>query len=231
MKKAILIAVCLAFMFSVSGAQEKKEKELEYKLTSEKLDQQGKDLDVQIAALSKKMGDIIKKYDMLKASGVRVLPYQTNYILGPDYIEIEKHSFIKEEIYERDITGLETRKIKIYANGQNVTRIESEIYERNYWSSIWNIVRIVDPSPMTEGTDDVTFTHIMNGKEFVENKRLGDIKNTTAFPIRNDIKREFLIPHLSYFMNSLLFIAEAYYKGLKDAEASMNDFLKKSKNY
>ena len=32
-------------------------------------------------------------------------------------------------------------------------------------------------------------------------------------------------------MNSMLFIAEAYYKGMKDAEAGMTEFLKKAKKF
>jgi hypothetical protein len=231
MKKAFLVALCLLFMIAVSGAQEKKDTDQAYKLTSEKLDQQGKDLDAQVVGLAKRMGEIIKKYDLLKASGVRFIPYQMTYVIGADYLEMEKHSFTKEEIYNRDVVGIQSRKVKIYTDGQNITKIESEIYERDYYSGTSNIVKIMDPSPMTEGTDDIVFTNIINGKIFLDGKKLGEIKNTTAFPIRNDLKRDFLVPHYSYFMNSLLFISESYFKGLKDAESGMWEFLKKSNKY
>ena len=65
----------------------------------------------------------------------------------------------------------------------------------------------------------------------LNNKKLGTVKNTTAYPLRNEIKREFLIPHLSTFYSAILFISEAYYKSLKDSDSSLSEFLKKSTKY
>jgi hypothetical protein len=231
MKRAFFAVACLIFVVAVSSAQEKKGSEQEYKLTSEKLDQQGKELDAQIIALTNKIADIIKKYDLLKSTGIKVIPYQTTFLQGSDFIVLEKYSFIKEELYEKDIVGIQTKKIKIYTNGQTISKIESEIYDHNNWAGSTNIVRIVDSSSMSGNTDNITFTHVENGKTFLDNKKLADIKNTTAYPIRNELKREFLIPHMSYFVSSLLFIAESYYKGLKDSEAGMTEFLKKANKY
>jgi len=216
-------------MAAVSGAQDKSDDK--YKLTSERLDQKSKDLDSQIKNQNKKLAEIVKKYNLLKTPEVRVVPYQMNYVLGPNFIEMEKHIFKKDELYQKDVVGLEVKKIKIYTDGQNISRIESQIYERNYYSGTMHIVTIVDPSPLAEGTDGIIFTNIRNGKIILENKKLGEIKNTTAHPIRNDLKRNFLIPHLAYFSNSLLFIAETYYGGLKDAESGMTNFLKRVIKY
>jgi hypothetical protein len=231
MKKAFLILACIMLIMSVSAAQEKKADEQKYKMTSEQIDQQGKKLDAQIVSLANKMSDIIKKYDLLKAASIRIIPYQTTFVQGPDFIELTKHSFIKEYIYEKDIVGIQSKRIKIYTNGQAISKIESEIYDHNYWAGTSNIVRIIDPSPTTEGTDDVVFTHAVNGKIYLDNKRLGDVKNSTAYPIRNELKRDFLVPHMTYFLSSILFIAESYMKGMKDSEAGMSEFLKKSKKY
>ncbi len=233
MKKGFLIAACVMLTIAVAGAQDqdKKGSGEEYKLSSQTLDQQGGELDKQIAAYSTRMAEIIKKYNLLKTTGIRIIPYQTTYVQGQDFIEMEKYSFIKDDIYNREVVGVQSRKIKLYTNGESVTRIDTEIYDHFYWAGSSNIVRISDPSPTTVGTDDIVFTHIVNGKPFLENKKLADIKNTTAYPIRNELKREFLVPHISYFMNSLLFIAEAYYKGMKDAEEGMTEYLKKAKKY
>jgi len=231
MKKGSLIAACLVLAVTVAGAQEKKENEQEYKLSSQTLDQQGGALDKQIAAYSVRVAEIIKKYNLLKTTGIRIIPYQTTYVQGADFIEMEKYSFIKDDIYNRDVVGVQSRKIKLFTNGDTISRIDTEIYDHFYWAGTSNIVRITDPSPTTEGTDDIVFTHIVNGRTLLENKRLAEIKNTTAYPIRNELKRGFLVPHLSYFMNSLLFIAEAYYKGMKDAEEGMTEYLKKAKKY
>ena len=226
MKRMILVVSCCISMAVAAAAQDKGEQK--YKLMSERLDQQGKELDAQISSLNTKLAGIIKKYDLLKTTGVRILPYQMTYVIGQNFIEMEKHTFIKDDIYARDITGIQVKKTKIYTDGQSISQIESQIYDQDYYSGMMNIVKIVDPSPMSEGTDDIVFTYILRGKIVLDNKKLGEIKNTTVSPIRNDLKREFLIPHLSYFEDSLLYIAEAYYKGLKDAESGMSDFLKKS---
>lgn len=231
MKKGLLVFAGMLLMIAVSAAQEKKAEEQKYKLTSEQIDQRGKNLDAQIATLANKMADVIKKYNLLKATDIRVIPYQTTFVQGDDFIEINKYSFIKEEIFEKDIVGVQSKKIKIYTNGQSISKIESEIYDHNYWAGTTNIVRIIDPSPTTENTDDVVFTHAVNGKLYLENKKLGDVKNSTAYAIRNDLKRDFLVPHMTYFLSSMLFIAESYMKGFKDSEAGMNEFLKRSKKY
>ena len=231
MKRALLAIACFMLICAVSIAQEKKGSGQEYALISEKLEQQGKVLDAQIFDLTKKISEIIKKYDLLKTAGIRVIPYQTTFSQGSDFIMLEKYSFMKDDLYEKDIVGMQSKKIKIYTNGQSISKIESEIYEHNTWSGATYLVKIVDTSSMSGNTDNIVFTHIENGKTFLENKKLADIKNTTAYPIRNELKREFLIPNLSYFQNSLLFIAESYYKGLKDSEAGMTEFLKKAKKY
>lgn len=231
MKKAYIAAVCLLIAMGVSTAQEPAEKAKTDTLTSEGLNQESRKLDEQIFDLNKKIGEIISSYELLKAENIRWVPFQMNYIMGSNYIEMEKHSFTRDGIFGRNITGLQSRKMKIYTDGKTISKIESEIYERDYYGGTSNVVRIVDPSPMAQGTDNVTFTNIINGKTYLENKRLGEIKNTTAFPIRNDLKRDFFVPHLAYFRSSILFIAESYMKGMKDSEHGMTEFLRKSKQY
>jgi hypothetical protein len=219
---------------TIAIAQEKEKNKTgdqEYKLSSEKLDEQGKFLDAQIISLCQDISGIIKRYDLLNTKGIRFVPYQTTYNLGQNFIEMEKHDFIKDELGHENITGIRTKKIKFYTTGQDVSKIESEVYERHYYSSEMDIVRISDPSPLQAGTDDMVFTHIRSGKALVDGRKLGDIKNTTAYPVRNEIKREFLVLHLTYFKNSLLFIAEAYYKSLKDTDGMMTDFLKQANKY
>ncbi len=202
-----------------------------YKLTSEKLDKQGNSLDEEILNLNKKIAAVIKKYNLLKTKDIRILPYQTTYNLGDNYIEIEKHLFTKDKLYGRKITGIKKKRIKIYTNGETISKIESLIFEKNFDSGEINEVFITDPSPGTVSTDDIIFTHKYLGKTIVNGKRLGDVKNTTANPVRNEIKQTFLVPHLNIFYNSLLFIASSYYKSLKDSDLYMSEFLKKSTRY
>lgn len=228
----LLFSVCIILPV-ISKAQQKGTTDIskKYNLQSDKLDEQGRSLDGQILELNNKIAKIIKKYNLLNTTGIRVVPFQTTYNLGKNFIEIEKHLFIRSMIYNDKISGIQTKKIKIYTNGQTVTKIESEVYEKDYNSSEVNHVFISDPSPVTSGTDDVVFTHIFKGRTILDKKKLGDVKNTTAYPIRNDLKSEFLVPHLTIFFETLRFIAGAYYKSLKDADTNMADFLKHSTRY
>jgi hypothetical protein len=234
--KMRFFTVVLIIAFSLTQSSDAQDKtgaksEKKYTLTSKKLDNQGKELDSQIIDLNNKIADVIKKFKLLNTPGIRILPYQTTYVLGKDYIEMEKHLFLKDQLYNRKIAGIKKKKIKITTNGQTVTRIESTIFEKDFDSGRVNEVIIIDPSPQSGGTDDITFTHNYGGTLVVKNKKMADIKNSTANPVRNEIKREFLIPHLSIFYNSLLFIAGSYYKSLKDSDSGMSEFLKKSTKY
>ena len=232
MKKIILAGALIISIVAVLGAQDADKKggktDEKSSLSSESLDAQGMSLDKQIVELSAAIENAIKRYDLLNTKGIRIVPYQMDLKQEKDYIELEKHSFIKSDIYKDDILGLRTKTFKIYTNGQTISRIETIVYEKNYYTGDWDMVTIIDPSPTAPGTDDITFTHVKSGKKIQENKKLGEIKNTLAAPIRNEVKRDFIIPNLTTFNNSLLFIAEAYYKSLKDVDGAMSDFLKGS---
>ena len=65
----------------------------------------------------------------------------------------------------------------------------------------------------------------------IDNKKLREIKNNRVAPIRKSKKQEFIIPHINFLYDSLLSIAETYYKGIKDADAMLYEFLKKSTKY
>ncbi len=228
------------FIFLVSlpvFSQQNDKKAKKYSLQSDILVQQGKELDREISILNNKIAQVIKKYDLLNTKDIRIVPYQIQYRLGKDYIEMEKHRFIKSSIFKnniagiKDVVGIRMKSIKYHISGGNVTKIESRIYERYYNSGETTEVLIVDPSPSTEDTNDILFTHIYKGKKLLDKKKLGEVKNNTASPVRNQIKREFLIPHLTVFYNSTIFIAEAYYKSMKDADQYMADFLKKNTKF
>lgn len=223
MKRYVGIAVMLTALFVTAGLFSQ-----ENSLESDKLAEQGKELDKQIADLNTKIAELIKKHQLLKADDIAVLPYQTQFTQGDGFITIEKHTFLKDPVYNRDIVGIRTKSITIYSDGSSVSKIESKIYERNFNSEDVVRVEFTDPSPTSETTDDITFTHVKKGITMLEQKKLGDVKNTTAYPVRDGLKREFLIPHLNSFYNSILFIAEAYQKGKKDRDSNMADFLRRA---
>jgi hypothetical protein len=112
-----------------------------------------------------------------------------------------------------------------------VSKFEIKITRINYNSQENTEVIITDPTPTTAGTNDVTFTHSERGRKLVDNMPMSQIRNTTAFPVQNEIKREFYIPTLSDFYDSVLTIAETYQKSQKDDAANMHRFIRKSTDY
>ncbi len=221
MKKAIRFFIILLFVPVVILAQNSNSS-----LDSDYINSQGKELDKQIVDVNKKMSDIFKKYDLINSKDIRILPYETTYKLGTDFVEIEKHTFVKDDIYKSAIIGIKKSIIKFYITSQALSKIEIDVIHTNYNNGSSDHVKIIDPSPIADGTDDITFTHYVRGEKIIDNRKLSDFKNSTAYPVRNEMKREFLIPHLTIVYNSLLFIAEAYNKSLKDSETTISEFLK-----
>jgi hypothetical protein len=234
MKRALAAVICLFAAVTLTAtavrSQEKTESARGGTLTSEKLDSEGRALDEQIAAISKKIEDVVARYKLMTTKDIRILPYQVTYRLADGYIEIQRHSFERDEL-TKQVTRLKKKTIRIYSSGSNVSKLESEIVERDYNGGLSTQVTIVDPTPSAAGTDDIIFTHIANGKKLLDGRRLGEVKNSTAFPVRNSLKREFLVPHLEYFYQVILSIAETYAKGIKDSDSLMYEFLKESTAY
>jgi len=200
-------------------------------LESEALVNEGKELDQQILTFCKRIEETIAKYKLMSIKDIRLLPFQISYSQGNDYIYLEKHFFVKDDLVPNKIKIKKLKSIKIYTNGTTVSKLESIIREENYYENTVSEVKIIDPTPTSLGTDDIVFSYIRENKVILTEKRLSEVKNSTAFPIQNQLKREFYIPHLMYFYDVLLNIAETYYKGMKDVDSTMTEFLKDSTKY
>ena len=201
------------------------------KAESRKLNEEGRKLDQQLLDINRKIQEIIKKYKLLSTKGIRVLPYRITYRLGKDYIEIETYKFNRDILVDNRIIGIQTKRIRMYISGKTVSKMVSEISEKNYDLETTVVVQIIDPSPTTLGTNDIKFDFISGKLKFIENKKLGDIRNNIEFPVRNSIKKDFLIPHFTFFYNTIQNIADAYYKKFKDVDKEMTNFLLKSLEY
>lgn len=222
----------------------------EDKLVSKELELEGASLDKQIFTVNKEIIKTIKDYKVTSEEfkkGIRIIPFQTDIKFDQNgkgaFIEVTRHKFIRNPLNLHQLVGIKNKTFRIYYSGDNVNRIELTVFERYYDDNTAVQVEIVDPSPGDEQTNDITFTHTllinysMENEKFrksvklLDNKKLGEIQNTTAFPIRNQLRRDVLIPNIIYVNNVLLDIAESYYKGKKDAEALMLEFLQKSTTY
>jgi hypothetical protein len=105
------------------------------------------------------------------------------------------------------------------------------VRKRNIRTLDEEVVTIVDPSPTTEGTDDIVLTHQHNKRILVNEKKLVDVENTMDGPIRNNIKIQFIIPNLASLNNMLVFISEVNSKDSKDVDRKMTEFLSKAAMY
>lgn len=206
------------------GAQDAKSE----KMVSKQLLEEGKALDKQIYNLNKQIQAVVIDYKLMSDDvAVRILPFQTTYQRGKGYIIIEKHDFIRSDINLAKIIGIKKKKIRIVTDGKKVSKLETVIMEQHYDDESVRVVLVNDNTPNTPETNDIVFEYIINDKT-VKELKFDKVRNTTAFPIRNDLKRNFLVPHLSYFYQIILNIGETYQKGTKDSESQMAEFLKRS---
>ena len=189
-----------------------------------------RDLDKQILQFSTNISNVVKNYNLQEANDIKILPYRTDYRKTDDAIEMVRHTFIRHE-RTNEIIGMRTKSLKIYLSGGSASKFESRIWVRNYDASYEEEVLIVDPSPTSEGTDDITFTHKENGKKIIDNRKLSEVRNIDAFPVANEIRRDFYVKHLSYFYYTILTIAETYTKNSKDTDDSLKEFMKDSTDF
>ncbi len=226
----IILTVCILSPFT--EAQEKKAKAPQLtKLESDELATDSRSLDDQILGIGRKLQDVINRYKLMSTKDIKIVPYRVTYVIGDNYIEISQYEYKRNTFVDDKILGVKEKKLRIYVSGETITKMESVITDRDIGKAGGEVVIIIDPSPATEGTDDILFTHKIHNKVLIDNKKLGDVKNNRAFPVRNSIKREFLVPHYSYAYDTILKIAELYYGALKDVDDSMSEFLKRTTNY
>jgi hypothetical protein len=235
MSKRLLVVLAVAAIVVHAGfadlkAQETKKGDSANKLTSERLENDGKELDIQITELCKKIESVIATNNLMANKNIRVLPYQVSYTVGDGFIFIERHNLVRDPLTGR-IMQVKVKNMKIYTSGQSISKIESEISEKNYSGELNEVVRMIDPTPTSPGADDILVYHIFDRKNILDGKKLGEVKNSTAFPIRNGIKRDFIVPNLTYFYSVILNIAETYSKSVKDSDSSLMEYLNKSTSY
>jgi len=165
----------------------------------------------------------------MENKNITIIPYQTDYELNSDNIFIEKHIFIRDSGGAK-ITGEKRKSVRLYVSGGNLSKIVTTVYERDYNAASEFTIEITDSSPLSGNTDGIAIKQY-NKKAMTVSKTLADVKNTTAFPVRNDLKRDFYIPNLTYFYNIVLSVAETYSKNAKDSDSAVADFLHGSTEY
>lgn len=205
---------------------------------SPRIIERGEELDRQIVQINQRISDLVINTDLI-SSDIQILPYQSSYRTFDNRIELETHSFIRDDIYNNKIVGINRNITTIHLGGGSVTGIDIILYENNHVSGDTTIVKISDPSPLTDTTDDITFTHIRNaqmqrdedgiyqftGRVLIDERPLGEIRNNDASPLRNQIKSDFLMDNLTSLYDNVLFISQAFINSTGGSDQYMAEFM------
>lgn len=203
---------------------------------SQNLTDLGKLYDKQILELNNDIQKVLADGNFMTNRDIKSLPYQSEIYYKPDaknpqYIELSKHIYTRNSEFGTEIVGYEEKTMQIYTDGKTVSKIVTIVHKKNFRSLDEEVVTMTDPSPSTEGTEDIVLSHTYNKKVLVKDKKLGEVENTVDAPIRNSLKIQFIIPNLAILNNMLIFITEANSKDAKDADRKMSEFLKKAVLY
>ncbi|MDH5717471.1 MAG: hypothetical protein OEZ22_07505 [Spirochaetia bacterium] len=158
------------------------------------LDQTEDNLDDKILEVNKSLGN----YHKLQDVPVNYTPAQTKFTKGKDYIEIESYSFIGRSYNKSNIIGMKTKKMKLFYNGDKLSKIITSVMEENYEKRTKTENTVIDESPATKDNLDIKIINVNNGGVPYE-VNLGNMENTLSNPMRIKFKREFYLKNLVYF--------------------------------
>ena len=171
--------------------------------SSKEVTREGKILDETILQLN----DRLKRYVRLKNTKIKYMPEKSIFSLSQngDFIEIDQYSFIpRRDKFNTSQGGMHTQQFRLYFNGNNLSKVETITTTVNYNTLRIQELSVIDPSPLTEDTSDITIqrytTSIDLSSDFDGLKpsrfTLGDYQNTVARPKRNQFKKYFYILNL-----------------------------------
>ena len=203
---------------------------------SANLNELGKLYDKQIYELNLDIQKLIADGKFMENRYFTSLPYQSEISYGPDpknpqYVELKKHIYTRNGEFGSEVVGYEEKTMQIYTDGKTVSKMITIVRKKNFRTLEEEVVTMIDPSPVTEGTDDIVLTHKYNKRVLVKEKKLSEIENTMDAPIRNGLKIQFIIPNLAILNNMLVFITEVNSKDAKDADRKMSEFLNRAAFY
>lgn len=194
----------VAVIFSVIATSVSAQSEGEKKQLSEDLDKREQKLQEQVLELNKKFG----QYAVLKDWDLRYSPVQTRLKKTDEYVELESYAFIPRYFGSPVLVGKKTRIVRLYFSGESVSKVESILEEFNFDTHVRSYTEVVDPSPDSADTADITVAHVemddFATQEPLENKKtykttLGDMSNSVSQPFRIEFLRDFYVKQLTEF--------------------------------
>lgn len=193
-----------AVIFSVLTGSVSAQSEGEKKQLSEELDKREQKLQEQVLELNKRFG----QYAVLKDWDLRYSPVQTRLTKTDEYVELESYAFIPRYFGSPVLVGKKKRVVRLYFSGDSVSKVESILEELNFETHVRSYTEVVDPSPDSADTADITVAHVemedFATTEPLENKKaykttLGKMNNTVSQPLRIEFLRDFYVQQLTTF--------------------------------
>ena len=195
--------------------------------------QKAKEIESTEAELDKKiqkLNDKLAVYYRLQDVKIKYTPGQTRFDKGDGYIELRSYDFIPLG-YSNKSVGHREKWLKLYFDDNNqLTKVETLIERFNFREQTSFKSRVVDPSPKTEGTEDIQIRTKVNLDDTYD-VTLSKMENTVTNPLRLKFKREYYIPHLKYFEKLFRFTQEYQKRYGTNNDAVTIDTLKKSLLY
>ena len=197
-KKVYLKYLLFLFIWTVSSglsARYQKKVDSKYEL-SEDIKKNEKAFDLKILEMNRKLA----RYQLLMDVDVKFTPERTEFSQNREqnYVQLESYSFIPRSTLVTDYVGLRYRTLRLYFSGNQLSRIESKMFERNFDTSSKLEITVVDPSPNTEETGDIMITRNFNDGD-IKKINLSAIENINRRPLRRNFKRDYYRKNLFYF--------------------------------
>lgn len=163
--------------------------------------QKAKELEETEAILDEKISvynEMLANYSNLQDESIIYSPDKTIFTVGDGYIELESYNFIREELQSTKIVGGQQKFMRLYFSGESLTKIETEIIEKNFAAKSTYYTKIVDPDPTSAENNDIEIT-VKVDDDPSRTTTLEQMQNTLTNPNRIKFKREFYITNLQDF--------------------------------
>ena len=195
---------------------------------SKELEASDKAIDAKILNLNQRMA----RYLVLMNMDIKLMPERTELIKNKDknYIELESYSFIQKSRLISEVVGLRYKTLRLYFSGNRVSRIETRVFEQNFYTFSKLEIVVVDPSPNTEDTKDIMVTRKFNDG-MRKKVNLVAMENTRTRPLRIRFKRKYYQKNLIYFEKLYRFVEEFQNRIGGDFDKVLINDLKDSLDY
>ena len=195
---------------------------------SEDIKKNEKAFDLKILDMNRKLARYLPLMDVK----IKFTPERTEFTKNREqnYIQMESYSFIPKSKLITGYVGLRYRSLRLYFSGGQLSRIESKMFERNFDASSKLEITVVDPSPNTEETGDITINRNFNDAE-IKKIALANMENTTRRPLRRNFKRDYYQKNLFYFEGLYKIVDEWQNRIGGSSDKALTDDLTNSLDY